>query len=297
MSFLSDINDQDDDADYTVQYSHGESPTDIAIAADEPELELPGPRSIPVEIVNITEAVPNQAVTTQAFNVSYGDNPVQILNSDPLRAVAQVTAYGDGQIWLCHSKGAADLVAALMDTFQGVSELQSIAGVNPAPATGFAYVLPNPAKLLAVNFTFTADATALTRFLNVTILDQNNNVVAVANPASGVVASTNVTAHVAVGSATGLSASGGSFQAFPNLPELPQGWTVQIGSNGFGAADQFSNIHLLFEEGANAGPIGDDVPGIPLTSGVVIPISATAPVWAVASGDNMIVGVLQERRQ
>lgn len=295
MSFLTDM--ADDTDDYVTEYSQGESPTDVNIAADEPELELPGPRSIPVEVVNITEPSPNQAITTQAFNVNYGDNPVQILNADPLRAVAQVTAYGDGQIWLCHSKGAADLVAALMDTFQGVSQLESVTGVNPAAATGFAYVLPNPAKLLAANFTFTADATALTRFLNVSILDQNGNVVAVANPASGIVASTNVTGHAAVGSATGLSASGGSFQAFPNLPELPQGWTVQISANSYGAADQFSNIHLLFEEGANAGPIGDDVPGIPLTSGVVVPITATAPVWAVASGDNMIVGVLQERRQ
>lgn len=281
----------------TYEMTQGDSPTDVDIAADEPELELPPVRAIPVELVNITKPEPPQAVTTQAFNINYGDSPVQILNADPLRATAQVTAFGDGQIWLCHSRGAADLVAALMDTFQGVSELESIAGTNPAVASPFTYTLPNAAKLLAVNFTYTADATVLTRFLNVTILDAAGNVVIVANPASGVVASTNVTAHLAVGGATGLSASGGSFQSLPNIPELPAGYSIQIGSNGYGAADQISNIHLLFEEGANAGPIGDDVPGIPVTSGVVIPITSTAPVWAVASGDNMIAGVLQERRQ
>lgn len=271
--------------------------TDGILEVDEPELQLPeGPRSLPVEVVNFTERVRAQAITTHGVNCPYAQS-VQLLNADPLRDQAQITCFGDGQLWLCHSKTAADSIASFLDSAQGVSQLASVNPPNQG-ASSFSYVLPNPGKLIGATYTFTASAVVANRFLQAQILDNTGAVVFQVTDGGPVVASTSSSPFMAVGGPSATAAQFAGYQTLPNIPELPQGWSISFTvAGGPQAGDTFTGVRLVFQQGVNAGPAFDEVDGVPITTGVVMPVGSTSGLWAVATGDNMFAGVLAERRQ
>lgn len=271
--------------------------TDGVLEADEPELELPGPRSLPVEVVNFTEPIKAQAITTHGVNVPYATS-VQLLNADPLRKQAQITCYGDGELWLCHSKAAADSIASFLGSQQGVSQLNTIIPGGQGANT-FSYTLLNPLRLQAVTYNYVAGATVSNRFPTFQIFDNAGNLVSQAGAGGPVVASTTQSAVFAEGIASHQAAQFSAYEPLPNLPELPAGWILKIlNPGGAVAGDVINAVVFTVMEGANAGPVFDEVDGVPITQNSgPMPVGATAGLWGVATGDNMFAGVLTERGQ
>jgi hypothetical protein len=118
------------------EITQGVDPSDVSIAGVEPELHLPPPRSIPVEVVNMTQDIPPQAMSCVSFSVPQG-NIRQILQADVLRAVAQISVYGTGQVYLCHSLGSANECASLGGTSNDVPGVPMVQG-STIPVTSVA---------------------------------------------------------------------------------------------------------------------------------------------------------------
>ena len=141
----------DGDDEQPSEMTQGDSPTDVSIADDEPELHLPGPRSIPVEVVNVVERVPNQASMCRSLALAQGQ-VTQILNADPLRAVAQITALGasPGVIWITHSLSEANAIASFAETVtDDLSGFPVVQGMTvPYTSTGPLYAVAGGGSML-----------------------------------------------------------------------------------------------------------------------------------------------------
>lgn len=255
------------------EISHGDSPTDSSIAVDEPELHLPGPRAIPVELVNITKEEPPQNISANSYALLAGTN-IQVANADPLRRN------------LCLSCIANNSVTSI----QGSGSL-----TNPGANAVVAQITGVPSGTYLINWSPTLSGT-------VTSADASNmqlviNGVPVATAITGSTAGnaypqTPVTVTVPANStisvnsiAAGSGASAIYRAAFSAAPS---------GSGNIWITHSKAAADLITQLG---GVSNEDLPGFPMTPGMNVELLNTAGVWAAATGTNMIVGVIAERQQ
>lgn len=228
--------------------------------------------------VHVTNPVPTTTGATQygayeTIDLPAG-MPLPLLPRDPLRQYAYISPLDSGIV-----------IGTTLEQLQGPNNLAVVQSspvepVNPAPGAGFSTTIQAPCQLNSVFFKLVTSAAVANRFASVRIADASGNPIVTIADGSAIVASTTVLFSLAQGMGSTLSgASGTNTGGLPNLTLQP-GWTVSIFVTAEDAADQVSQIAMVFTNTGTgpSNPSGSYLPALATTP----PIRHNEPVYGVS---------------
>ncbi len=246
--------------------------------------QLDGLADAPESAPQIKLAVPvsdhgAELARARTFSVSTSNNNpiIELLGRDKDRRNAVIMTL-DEPVVISFSQQAAE---DPRNPSAGNGTVQEVTPANPGATTPLVYVLPYAASIVSATFTYTASATAGTRYVDFQILDPSSNVVAQAQANSGTTASNNVTPWLSDSPLVAQATQYSSYVPLPMQGVLPAGYQIAINTaGGMTAGDAITGALFVLQPAATAGTSAN---GFVIPVNVPVTINYKGVIYAVAT--------------